>query len=366
MDRRPLLAALALLLALVASGTTAEPAQAEGTLPKQDAQGVFEQQVVFPEYPTDEQDAYLCSAVALPDKPLKLVGIESTSDQRIVHHMLLFGAPPSAWVPKAAAVCKKPPPAAACLQVLQAACIVYPLCALVQKNSHTHLTTHAGCDQPAQTDSVWNCKMRSACGAGSEAVLYGWGKNAAPIHLPDGAGFSVGKGTSIRTVVLQVMGWHVPRCRGTLNILYELVLANKLTLPPPLRPVLPNPPTTTTDALPQRPPRQRHLRHQAPLLHPAGALLCRHGRLRLGLQHPPRQALHAGAQLVLLQRVGAAARLRYPRAHPRARQVRREEGPGYLGRQVGGHLLRFRSLHVRYCPPACCCVPHYCCHRCRL
>ena len=105
MDRLfPLVGLLALLLALVAAAGTAEPAQAEGNLPKQDAQGVFEQQVVFPEYPTDEQDAYLCSAIALPDKPLKLVGIESTSDQRIVHHMLLFGAPPKCCgVPAAAA-----------------------------------------------------------------------------------------------------------------------------------------------------------------------------------------------------------------------------------------------------------------------
>lgn len=47
--------------------------------------------------------------------------------------------------------------------------------------------------------------MRSACeDSGSENVLYGWGKNAPPMSLPQGAGFSVGPGTSIRTVVLQV------------------------------------------------------------------------------------------------------------------------------------------------------------------
>ena len=47
--------------------------------------------MVFPEHPTDEEDAYLCTTIKLPDRPLKLVGIEPTSDQRIVHHMLLFG-----------------------------------------------------------------------------------------------------------------------------------------------------------------------------------------------------------------------------------------------------------------------------------
>lgn len=63
----------------------------------------------------------------------------------------------------------------------------------------------AGCKYPAQTGSVWNCRMRSACeDSGSENVLYGWGKNAPPMSLPQGAGFSVGPGTSIRTVVLQV------------------------------------------------------------------------------------------------------------------------------------------------------------------
>ncbi|KAL4858006.1 Peptidyl-glycine alpha-amidating monooxygenase A [Chlorella vulgaris] len=114
--------------------------------------GDLELPVVLPEHPTDDKDAYLCTSVQLPDRPLKLVGIASTSDQRIVHHMLLFG-----------------------------------------------------CKYPAQTGSVWNCRMRSACAdSGSENVLYGWGKNAPPMSLPQGAGFSVGPGTSIRTVVLQV------------------------------------------------------------------------------------------------------------------------------------------------------------------
>lgn len=47
--------------------------------------------VVLPEHPTSEPDAYLCTSVPLPDRPLKLVGIASNSDQRVVHHMLLFG-----------------------------------------------------------------------------------------------------------------------------------------------------------------------------------------------------------------------------------------------------------------------------------
>ncbi|KAL4442992.1 hypothetical protein ABPG77_008483 [Micractinium sp. CCAP 211/92] len=126
--------------ATVATATGAVPAGSDLTLP-----------VVFPEHEVTQDDAYLCTAVKLPDKPLKLVGIESTSDQRIVHHMLLFG-----------------------------------------------------CEEPAQTDTVWDCKMQLACSGGTDVVLYGWGKNAPAIALPEGVGYSVGPGTGIRTLVLQM------------------------------------------------------------------------------------------------------------------------------------------------------------------
>ena len=65
--------------------------------------------------------------------------------------------------------------------------------------------------------------MRSPCGAGpentishGEHVLYGWGKDAPAMHLPPGAGFSVGPRTGIRTAILQVsaltgMASHAPR-----------------------------------------------------------------------------------------------------------------------------------------------------------
>lgn len=46
---------------------------------------------LMPDYTVDHEEAYLCTAVPLPDKPLKLVGIEPLSTQEVVHHMLLFG-----------------------------------------------------------------------------------------------------------------------------------------------------------------------------------------------------------------------------------------------------------------------------------
>jgi hypothetical protein len=70
------------------------PATSHGALATGGSRAVsdtLELPVVFPEYEVTENDAYLCTSVPLPDRPLKLVGVESTSDQRIVHHMLLYG-----------------------------------------------------------------------------------------------------------------------------------------------------------------------------------------------------------------------------------------------------------------------------------
>lgn len=139
-----------LLAALPAGWASSDGAPAAG--PSPGASGAaLELPVVFPEHPTDKQDAYLCTSIALPDRPLKLVGVEPTSDQRIVHHMLLFG-----------------------------------------------------CGAPASTKPVWDCKMAATCAGGGDAVLYGWGKNAPAIVLPEGVGYSVGPGTGIRALVLQV------------------------------------------------------------------------------------------------------------------------------------------------------------------
>ncbi|PSC71645.1 peptidyl-glycine alpha-amidating monooxygenase [Micractinium conductrix] len=131
---------------LVAAGEASAPSSGFG--PKA---ATLQIPVVFPEHPTTEPDAYLCTAVPLPDRPLKLVGVEPTSDEEFVHHMLLFG-----------------------------------------------------CKVPAQQKLVWPCKMTAACGQGGESVLYGWGKNANAIALPDGVGYSVGPGTGVQALVLQM------------------------------------------------------------------------------------------------------------------------------------------------------------------
>jgi hypothetical protein len=46
---------------------------------------------LMPEYPTTEMDSYLCTAVDLPSRPLKLVRVDPQASQVVAHHMLLFG-----------------------------------------------------------------------------------------------------------------------------------------------------------------------------------------------------------------------------------------------------------------------------------
>lgn len=102
------------------------------------------------------EDSYICITKPLPDKPLKLVGVEPMARQEVVHHILLFG-----------------------------------------------------CDEPFQKpeggkEAVWECKHQPTCGGRQDAVLYGWGRNADKLELPKGVGFSVGKGTAVKWIVMQV------------------------------------------------------------------------------------------------------------------------------------------------------------------
>ena len=47
--------------------------------------------LIVPEYKITEQDAYVCTTMQLPEKPHKLVGVEPLAEQKVVHHILLFG-----------------------------------------------------------------------------------------------------------------------------------------------------------------------------------------------------------------------------------------------------------------------------------
>ena len=47
--------------------------------------------------------------------------------------------------------------------------------------------------------------MKSPCARGREEVLYGWASDSDGHRLPDGVAYSVGPGTGILDVVLQVI-----------------------------------------------------------------------------------------------------------------------------------------------------------------
>jgi hypothetical protein len=63
------------------------------------------------------EDSYVCITRALPDTPLKLVGVEPMAQQEVVHHILLFGARATArdMVQLASSQAAAPGPAAAAM-----------------------------------------------------------------------------------------------------------------------------------------------------------------------------------------------------------------------------------------------------------
>lgn len=97
------------------------------------------------------EDQYVCFRVDLPKQSLKIVGVDPSSTQDVVHHMLLFG-----------------------------------------------------CASEGPANEAWPCHMTSPCRGGFERVLYGWGKNAPAMSLPTGVGYGVGPGSAMQSLVLQV------------------------------------------------------------------------------------------------------------------------------------------------------------------
>ncbi|KAG2498330.1 hypothetical protein HYH03_003590 [Edaphochlamys debaryana] len=116
----------------------------------------LEVNVTVPPFKTEKEDSYVCVAAHLPPSPHKLVGVIPHARQEVVHHILLYG-------------CDEP-----------------------------HM-------MPAPNGSAvaWRCDMKPTCN-GPSTIVYGWGKNAPDLRLPEGVGFSVGDGTGIKYIVAQV------------------------------------------------------------------------------------------------------------------------------------------------------------------
>lgn len=116
----------------------------------------IELNITVPEYNVTTPDAYVCVATQLPPKPHKLIGVLPRAQQEVVHHILLYGCAQPHVVP--------------------------------QDNRPT----------------VWRCDMQPVCDGPASIIIYGWGRNAPDLHLPEGVGFSVGRDTSIHYIVAQV------------------------------------------------------------------------------------------------------------------------------------------------------------------
>lgn len=64
------------------------------TLPRQVPATTTEFEITVPEATKVKgEDSYICTTLALPDKPYKLVGVEPLGRKEVVHHILLFGEP---------------------------------------------------------------------------------------------------------------------------------------------------------------------------------------------------------------------------------------------------------------------------------
>jgi hypothetical protein len=82
--------ASAALMALVFAAVSVAMAQPQPLF----FEDVFDLEALMPPFKPQKQDEYLCSAVLLPERPLKLVGVQPLASQDVVHHMLLFGGSP--------------------------------------------------------------------------------------------------------------------------------------------------------------------------------------------------------------------------------------------------------------------------------
>jgi hypothetical protein len=127
------------------------------------------------------EDSYVCITRALPDRPLKLVGVDPQAEQAVVHHILLFGECGYVCVcvrlqhgaaRAAGAVAISGAPAAGMLPVH----VLGPHRAvLLTRHASRASRTHAGCSEPPVQPqggkvAVWDCKHKAVC-KGQDKVL---------------------------------------------------------------------------------------------------------------------------------------------------------------------------------------------------
>jgi len=79
---------------------------------------------------------------------------------------------------------------------------------------HVHHMLLYGCSSPGTQEPVWLCGHDGSQGQGgfshggvcqgNQRILYAWARDAPPLDLPQGVGFTVGGNTGINTLVIQV------------------------------------------------------------------------------------------------------------------------------------------------------------------
>lgn len=127
------------------------------------------------------EDSYICITKPLPDKPLKLVGVEPMAKQEVVHHILLFGEQLVAWALCAVAACAHGSSRQHGLQLLT--CVLLSgaggSCDKVQCSSGSALegVTLLHCDAGVQGDRL---VARGACCVNLRAVAHAATAAAAP------------------------------------------------------------------------------------------------------------------------------------------------------------------------------------------
>ena len=263
-------------------------------------------------------EAYLCVQVQLPERPLRLVAIDPLSEEQLVHHMLLYGEDGCCLPAEGLSnpLHSSAPGLQYATDIVQGGMPSAPLYTV---------RWCAGCVTPGNNQPVWECMGHSVCGPDGQQILYGWGKNAPPMALPEGVGFQVGEGSAARSLVLQV---KIACCSSRTPHLPQAGQPCTAQCSSPVRGwccTHPQPSSAyyaSAGTLCGPASCQGHLWGAADADARPHAFPGRHDDVRVHLPHPPQAQVHPGRQPLLHGGLPASAWLCLPRAHAPAGALR--------------------------------------------
>jgi hypothetical protein len=115
-------------------------------------------------YKVTSEDEYVCTVLELPKKGHKMIGVQPMADQKIVHHILLFGGragrPPRLAAGTSSLRCRRP--------VLRRS-ELFPQ-ARARPRPAGCATPHM---MPTEEDQqpAWNCQHAPTCARGGETIM---------------------------------------------------------------------------------------------------------------------------------------------------------------------------------------------------